>query len=731
MFEPENHGRNGREQSLLSLDRARPSEARSRVPDKDKDVDAVTRHRLAQSRREAASNLLLTALSAKTAGKERDPDTPDIEDDRQKSPAADPAKIRWSIADLIPRRSSGDPERKEFERAREEWAEFDRAAVEASGSMRRQTGDDPLRETARLAERSSLKTSDDPGLHWRPLIDPMRMLIGVANSKMLILTTTVLGALLGIAIAVSTPKQYEGVAELLIDPRDLKIVDRDLTQSGLPSDATMALVENRVRALTSGTVLNKVVNRLNLAADPEFNGEGAKSFSNPMAILRSLLSFGDTGGEGDERKMLAVRNLAESLTVDRSGKTFVVVITAKTQNPEKSALITNTLTDIFLQNYSEIESATAGRAADELTSRLDQLGANLEAAEREVEAYKNENDVADAQSRLISDEMVKLNERLSIARARTIELNAKAVSAREIDVNAVPDGTLPEQINSNVVTELRLQYASLKREADRLGVRLGPRHPEWLAIKAQLVGAREEIQTELRRIISSNQVELKGAAQLEQDLASRFAEIKQRQRGVREDLVALRELERDAAAKRAVYEAFLLRVREIGEQPDLNTANMSVISRAYPRLELVGPSRSAIALACMILGLMAGVELGGARGAIHSLRENANPSGLRSLRPPDGSGPGPRGGGLVGDGRRGTERRAPKSTPPAFQQPGPAPMTQAHSTSALPQPQPAVDSAGGSSAESWTSIEEVRESLREFREAILDLAENRARRRRA
>jgi polysaccharide biosynthesis transport protein len=607
MFEAENHGRSGRERSLLSFGRVWPSEAESRVPDRDKDVDAATRHRLARSRREATPNPLLAALSAKPAETGRDPG------DRQSSPAPGPTKVGWRIADLIPHRQSHDPERKEFERAREEWAGFDRAAVEASRSMRRQTGDGPPGETALPAEPSSSQTLDDPDLYWRPLIDPMRVVMGIANSKMLILTTTVLGALLGIAIAVSTPKKYEGVAELLIYARDLKIVDRDLTQSDLPSDAAMAIVENQVRVLTSGTVLNKVVDSLNLAADPEFNGEGAGSFGHAIAILRSLLSSGDTGREGDEGRVLAVRNLAESLTVQRGGKTFVVVITAKTQHPEKSALIANTLTDVFLQTHGEIRSDTAGRAANELTSRLDQLRADLEAAERKVEAYKNENDIADAQGRLISDEMVKLNERLSIARARTIELNAKAASAQEIDVNAVPDGTLPEQINSNVVTELRLQYASLKREAARLAVRLGPRHPEWLAIEAQLAGAREQIQTELRRIISSNQVELKRAVQREQDLASRLARIKVRQRGVSEDLVALRKLEREAAARRAVYEAFLLRARETGEQRDLNTANMSVISKAYPPLEPVGPSRSTITLAGMILGLMAGVGIGGAR----------------------------------------------------------------------------------------------------------------------
>ena len=694
MFDAENSRRDRRERSLLSLGRARPEEAAPLEPkslpassSEDDDTDPATRHRLARSRREAAPSPLIAALSGKRDPKEVG--TP-AEASRQDAPVGNPApKVRWSISDLIPGRPSRQPEKRDLEDAGRKWADFDRAAVEATENMRRAEEKAPSDTATRpTSNRPSSDAADDPDLYWRPLINPMRVVMGVVNSKMLILTTTILGALLGVAIALATPKKYEGVAELLIDPRDLKIVERDLTQSGLPSDATMAIVENQVRVLTSGTVLNKVVDKLNLTNDPEFNGQGPGALGNPISILRALLSSGESGGEGDNRRALAVGNLAESLTVERGGKTFVVVITAKTQNPEKSALIANTLTEVFLQTYGEIQSDTAGRAADELTSRLAQLRADLEAAERKVEAYKSENDIVDAQGRLISDdEMVKLNEQLSIARARTLELNAKAASARDLNLGAVVGGTLPEQISSNVMTELRSQYATVKQEADRLAVRLGPRHPERLAIEAQLAGVREQIQTELRRIVSSNQVELKRAVQLEQELASRLAQVKVRQGGVSEDLVALRELEREAAAKRAVYESFLLRARETGEQRDLNTANMSVISRAYPPLEPVGPSRSTITMTGMILGLMAGVGIGAARGAFQSLRDTADPSGPGTRRTPGGSG------GPTGGRRREKARRKPETDPTPRRQETPSQKRRSLWTPLSEAPEPAANPA--------------------------------------
>ncbi|TIM12239.1 MAG: succinoglycan biosynthesis protein exop [Mesorhizobium sp.] len=548
---------------------------------------------------------------------------------------------------------------------------------------------------------------DDDRQEWKPLIDPMQVVRGIARSKLLIVAMTILGATLGVAIALSTPKKYEATAELIVDPRDLKLTDRDLTQSVVASDATLAIVENQVRVLTSGTVLNKVVDKLNLVDDPELNGQGSDGLG-MMTFIRSVLSRNDGPAAGERRRRaLAVANLAESLSVERGGKTFVISVSATTQNGEKSALIANTMTDVFLQTFGQIQSDTAGRATNELTGRLDELRKGVEVAERKVEDFRAAHDLVDAQGHLISDdEMLKLNQQLAIARARTLELNARAASARSIDVNSVLSGTLPEEINSNTMSELRSQYATLKQEADRAAIRLGPRHPELQALNAQLAGSRERIAGELRRIASSLQVDLRRAVQLEQDLASRLAQLKVRSGDVNSDLVTLRELEREAAAKRSVYEQYLLRAKETGEQKDINTANINVISKAFAPLEPNGPSRAMTVLAGLLAGLASGVGLGAMRGAYASLRETADSRPRRRA-----------------EGRR-TPIEDKATQPPVPPHAGQVPHPQQQYRRASSDEADQASKA----AEQQASIEEIRASLREFREAVRELTESRSRR---
>jgi uncharacterized protein involved in exopolysaccharide biosynthesis len=722
-----------RERSLQALGRAVRGEDDAPPPsgsllsladaaDADWRENAVERHQIARTRRQVIAD--------------RDPDTSNKAKD-------DPAAAAASVADVPDSERELGGQSSLLASWLPRWARLERsrpAADEAESvePMPEQTGIAPGPGIVTAVEQNAAGTmppdaaSTGMDERWKPLIDPMTVIGGISRSKALIVAMTLLGALIGVSVALSTPKKYEAVTELIVDPRDLKLTDSDLTQTMIASDATLAIVENQMRVLTSGAVLSKAVDKLKLFDDPEFNGEGGGQ--SMLGLVRSLLSRDDGPGSADEarRRTLAIGNLAESIKVERGGKTFVITVSATTQNGDKSALIANTMTDVFLETYGQIQSKTAGRATDELTARLDELRKGVETAERGVEEFRASHDLVDAQGRLISDdELLKLNEQLSVARARTLELNARAGSAKTADVDSVLGGALPEEMNSNTMADLRAQYSTLKQEADRAAVRLGPRHPERIALDAQLAGARDRIATELGRIASSLQVDLRRAVQLEQELSSRLAQLKVRSGDVSNDLVSLRELEREAAAKRSVYEAFLLRAKETSERKDINTANVSVISKAFPPLEANGPSRAVLALAGLLLGFASGIGLGAMRGAYESLRETAAERARRNRQ-----------GGRHHENSPNAWHHVPGSVkdeaaskPTAFHGPlSGGTVTAGNATGGYAGSDPSVSGYAAKAEPAHAvadqpSIEEIRASLREFREAVRELSENRMRRR--
>ena len=135
-------------------------------------------------------------------------------------------------------------------------------------------------------------------------------------------------------------------------------------------------------------------------------------------------------------------------------------------------------------------------------------------------------------------------------------------------------------------TELRAQYANLQLSANRLAVRLGPRHPELLCrTRPSCAVRKQQIRTELSRIVASLQIDLSRAQQQERELSTELARLKVRQGDLRQ-----RTRDTPRARTRSVGPASGLRDLPVGgrvkrgEQRQLNTANVSIISEAVPPL---------------------------------------------------------------------------------------------------------------------------------------------------
>ena len=72
-------------------------------------------------------------------------------------------------------------------------------------------------------------------------------------------------------------------------------------------------------------------------------------------------------------------------------------------------------------------------------------------------------------------------------------------------------------------------------------------------------------------------------------------------------MVRLRELERVVEANRAIYEASLVRTKELNEQEGIDTANTRVIAAALAPDRPTTPRR-ALVLAALVVGLIAGAS---------------------------------------------------------------------------------------------------------------------------
>jgi succinoglycan biosynthesis transport protein ExoP len=429
-----------------------------------------------------------------------------------------------------------------------------------------------------------------PGFAALPAIDVKKIWSVLWRGKTTILLSTVAAVGLAALFVLMVPHKYTATTQILIDPTDLRAVQNDIAPTIPQSDAAVLQVESQARVIASDNILRRVVISEGLDHDPEFmQGAMAQKYG-PLAALNEL---------------------GKHVQVKRSERTYVVDVSVTSESPAKAARIANAIAQAYLTEQTEVRSNAARQISQALSGRLKELQTRVREAEQKVEAYKASHNIVGANGELVNEQQLSsLNAQLSTARARTSEAKARLDQVESVLHTKSPIGAFPEAVQSPTISLLRSQYAEIMRRDAEQKSSLGERHPAVIEIEAQGARLQKLIEDEVNRIAQSDRADYE-RAKADEDMLSRQVDgLKNTAISTNESLVGLRELERDVQASRTVYESFLVRSRETGEQEQVDTKNIRVISKAdLPMYRSSPPPSLILGLAAMLLGFASGVGI--------------------------------------------------------------------------------------------------------------------------
>ncbi len=427
----------------------------------------------------------------------------------------------------------------------------------------------------------------------------------VLSSWKLITMMAIIGAVVAGIYAKSLPNEYQAWAELSLDPRDLNVIDSQLTSSGFGGEAMIANLESQLRIIESSSVLNAVIDDVGLMDDPEFTGRSAGVFG----ILDTIFPP-PQGLKASNDRQLVLEKLQDALSLSRGNRTFIISIGITTEDSQKSARIANAVARAYVNGEVGARSRIARNASEILERKLETLRTNVLNAERAVNDYKTRNGLISSEGKLTTEvQLSRLNEQLANAKVETINAKSRMEQARSTDLGDVVSGALPVSLNSSTISSLRIRYSTLKSNADRLATKLGPKHPERIAAQAELGSTRNQIRQEIRRLINGASKGFDRAKKRQQSLKQQVVSLEAKATGVGASQIELRDLESKLEAHDKVYKAYLLRSRETGEQEGLTTTNTREISEATPPLEKIGPRRKIIAGIGLAIGGLVGFAM--------------------------------------------------------------------------------------------------------------------------
>jgi uncharacterized protein involved in exopolysaccharide biosynthesis/Mrp family chromosome partitioning ATPase len=431
-------------------------------------------------------------------------------------------------------------------------------------------------------------------------------LIGLLwRRKVAIVAAALICACAAVMIGKSLTPRYAATAQLYVDPRELQLVDRELTPRSQDISGLSMVVESQARLITSNNVLLRVIEDTKLDKDPEFGGETTSL----MGTLMSLISFGARSSvDANAGRMAALLDaLNRHINVKRTDRTYVVDIEVWSTEPAKAAMLANAISAAYLAESKQSQADAARRATNDLSGRLKELQDRLRTSENALAVYKAQNNFVGTQDTLVSDQQLSaMTQRLAAAHALTLDAQAKYDQIEASRRGATDAGAIPEALQSPTIANLRAQYAEARRKHAELSSELGPLHPSLKNMEKQVEDLRKNIAEELNRFSQSARNDLTRARDYEASLTKALDSQKHQSVDLSQASVRLRELERDVDANRNVYQSFLKRSRETEEQETLNTSAARIIGEATaPQRRIFPPAMSLIAMIGFAIGALA------------------------------------------------------------------------------------------------------------------------------
>lgn len=392
--------------------------------------------------------------------------------------------------------------------------------------------------------------------------------------------------------------RYEAVTTIRVGGPKSNVVDIEAVLQS-PGQG-QGLVVTEIGVINSRQLMGRVVDKLQLLDDPYFNPtlkpaeeRSAWRFVNPFYYLGLAWdavssSDGPAGGaltEQEQRARLrsnAVSAVLGMTDVRAQGLSSIIEIRVETPRPELSARIANAIADQYLVSQFEAKYSAAERASTWLNDRLGSLRTEVEAAERALEQFRAKSGIvasSGGESSLLSQQASEVNAQMILAKTDAATAQARLARMEQMYKTGGLD-SVAKILDSDAIARLRAQESELQRQMAEQSQEFGVRHPKMVALKAQIADTQEQIKAEVDKVMANLRNDAAVAQTRYNTLAGSLSSLQGQAGANSTDAAQLRMLEREAQAKRTLFDTFLKRFQETSASEDLQQADADIISRA-------------------------------------------------------------------------------------------------------------------------------------------------------
>ncbi|QJB69694.1 GumC family protein [Parasphingorhabdus halotolerans] len=299
---------------------------------------------------------------------------------------------------------------------------------------------------------------------------------------------------------------------------------------------------------------------------------------------------------GKKTPKISADTVVENITINRSGETSLININFWSDNPQTAAAVANAYAEIYLGQQIVAKRKAASQKNALLAERIDEMAVAVEDAERQVQNFKNSEDlmsvegatlaeqsiasIDDALAKALAEEQAAIG-RLGSAQGASARLAAARTPALEALLSRHAAAELDWKQARRIYRPDHPGYQAARAQVDQVASSLAE---EELRAKTAFSARRDEELDRLRaeaRAASGRRISLSGTVGTTKLALARTNSAK----------VQLDALERKAQAVRATYEVYLTRYQESTIEAGAEQTNVSIVSRAVAPLTPSKPNK--------------------------------------------------------------------------------------------------------------------------------------------
>jgi polysaccharide biosynthesis transport protein len=422
----------------------------------------------------------------------------------------------------------------------------------------------------------------------------------------LILTTTTAIFLAALVYCVLAPPKYTAEALLILEDHT---PDQFVDQHKQPFDSGKqdVYIDSQVEVLKSEELLQNVAKKQKLYDEPEFNQTGSflKGF---LSKLPGSSNIDDVVLTNETKRAQTVDYLKRNFAIDRVGLSLVIRLAFTSRDRQMSSDTANSLAEAYIDDQLSTRTEVSEHTLTWMQTKLDDLLARTNAAENNLQAYKTAKGIVDTSKGLIDEQKItELNTQISTAKQKTFEAQAKQKRVEEILLDPSRIGSMPNEVQNDVLSKLREENAALTKEYEDLRLKLGSGHAAVLKVKSEREHLGQTIQAELSRVSESIAGELQIANASLASLEDQMKDLQTSWTATNIDLVKMRELETVAKSYHALYQNLYERFLGATQQQSFPNTAVRVITFATPPSDSSEPKIRFILPAAALLGALLGV----------------------------------------------------------------------------------------------------------------------------